>query len=440
MHPADRVVKEELEADLVAGLATTLPARTPFAGTSQIQLSSETPDRRWDVAPLSVEKTLSRAGRPLEAGLQRDMEKRFGFDFSRVRVYSDLEAAQSAQEVNALAYAVGPKIVFGPGRYRPSTLEGRRLLAHELTHVVQQNGVPSPPLQRAPCLPAASCLAPPPGDVGAFAVQEQAGAAGLQAAAVPCQNEPHHKAPAANMKALALGAGLAVTIPPEVKGPFIDRCNFEAGAKTFPKCSQFPGGLPPGAEADKPCIAVRDIDEEDAKAIVPKPEAARTAADKAKIVDFAATVAHESQHMRFNVDPKAKVGEAADCKLDTKVLPAALVDVKFVLSEMSAQLANFDTYFRNKKSHPGEVAGEWALQTLEHNIASRFSENFLGALKGLKCTCSCDAVDTYTEKVLNDAANSWKPEDKDEEKTRFQKAMTDFIPSFWPQRLHVPKK
>jgi hypothetical protein len=56
MHPADRVVKEELEADLVAGLATTLPARTPFAGASQIQPSSEAPDRRWDVAPPNIER------------------------------------------------------------------------------------------------------------------------------------------------------------------------------------------------------------------------------------------------------------------------------------------------------------------------------------------------------------------------------------------------
>src|SRR5215471_10405597 len=91
-------------------------------------------------APASVEKTLARAGAPLDRTLQRDIEQRFGYDFSRVRIYSDGEAAQSAEDVNANAYTVGHKIVFGEGRFAPASMEGRRLLAHELTHVAQQSG------------------------------------------------------------------------------------------------------------------------------------------------------------------------------------------------------------------------------------------------------------------------------------------------------------
>lgn len=72
------------------------------------------------------------------------MERGFGADFSRVRVHSGAAAAQSAQELSARAYTVGHDIVFGAGQYRPSTHEGRRLLAHELTHVLQQNGHGSP--------------------------------------------------------------------------------------------------------------------------------------------------------------------------------------------------------------------------------------------------------------------------------------------------------
>jgi len=67
------------------------------------------------------------------------MESRIGHDFSQVRVHADARAAESAGAVNALAYTVGQDIVFGPGRYAPQTSEGRRLLAHELTHVVQQH-------------------------------------------------------------------------------------------------------------------------------------------------------------------------------------------------------------------------------------------------------------------------------------------------------------
>jgi hypothetical protein len=70
------------------------------------------------------------------------MEPRFGHDFSRVRVHTGTQAAESAQAVNALAYTVGQDVVFGAGRYAPHTHEGRRLIAHELTHVIQQQGLP----------------------------------------------------------------------------------------------------------------------------------------------------------------------------------------------------------------------------------------------------------------------------------------------------------
>ena len=71
--------------------------------------------------------------------LQQDMGQRFGHDFSRVRVHTGRAAEQSARDVNAHAYTVGHNIAFGAGRFAPGTYEGRRLLAHELTHVVQQS-------------------------------------------------------------------------------------------------------------------------------------------------------------------------------------------------------------------------------------------------------------------------------------------------------------
>jgi hypothetical protein len=66
------------------------------------------------------------------------MERRFGHDFSRVRVHADSQAAESARAVHAVAYTVGSDIVFGEGAYSPCSAAGQRLLAHELTHVVQQ--------------------------------------------------------------------------------------------------------------------------------------------------------------------------------------------------------------------------------------------------------------------------------------------------------------
>ena len=75
------------------------------------------------------------------------MEDRLGFDFSRVRVHTDAQAAQSARAINARAYTIGSDVVFGAGEYAPRTRDGQRLIAHELTHVRQQASAP-PMLQR----------------------------------------------------------------------------------------------------------------------------------------------------------------------------------------------------------------------------------------------------------------------------------------------------
>ncbi len=91
--------------------------------------------------PPIVHDVLSSSGQPLDTGTRAFMEPRFGHDFGQVRVHTGARAAESAQAVNALAYTVGRNVVFGAGQYMPGTSEGRRLLAHELTHVVQQDSV-----------------------------------------------------------------------------------------------------------------------------------------------------------------------------------------------------------------------------------------------------------------------------------------------------------
>lgn len=87
-----------------------------------------------------VNRVLSSAGRPLEYATRAFMEPRFGHDFGSVRVHADDRAAESARTIGALAYTFGRQIVFDAGAYRPGTVAGQRLLAHELTHVVQQGG------------------------------------------------------------------------------------------------------------------------------------------------------------------------------------------------------------------------------------------------------------------------------------------------------------
>lgn len=89
-------------------------------------------------APQIVDEVLNSSGQPLDAETRAFMEPRFGYDFSHVRVHTDGRAAESARAVNALAYTVGQDIVFATGQYALGTGEGKRLMAHELTHVLQQ--------------------------------------------------------------------------------------------------------------------------------------------------------------------------------------------------------------------------------------------------------------------------------------------------------------
>jgi len=89
-------------------------------------------------APPIVHRALRSSGQPLDAAAQAFFSPRFGQDFSRVRVHTDATAAASARAVDAFAYTVGRDIVFAPGQYAPGSGSGRRLLAHELAHVVQQ--------------------------------------------------------------------------------------------------------------------------------------------------------------------------------------------------------------------------------------------------------------------------------------------------------------
>lgn len=91
-----------------------------------------------DLAPAAVREVVGTPGQPLDPETRGFMEGRFRHDFSRVRVHTDALAATSARAIQADAYTTGHHVVFGAGRFAPRTPGGRRLLAHELAHVVQQ--------------------------------------------------------------------------------------------------------------------------------------------------------------------------------------------------------------------------------------------------------------------------------------------------------------
>lgn len=127
------------EEEEEGGVATSTVRRTYAATPSPVRVRrQDTGTNEPSDAPQIVSEVVAGAGRPLDSNVRRFMEPRFGHDFSGVQIHTGGRAAESARAVNAVAYTVGPNVVFDEGAYRPETDAGRRLIAHELTHVVQQ--------------------------------------------------------------------------------------------------------------------------------------------------------------------------------------------------------------------------------------------------------------------------------------------------------------
>ena len=131
---ADRVADQVMAAPTHSTISEAPPRIQRFSGQSQGQV---------DAVPASVGQALASLGRPLEPALRQDMEQRFGHDLSNVRVHTDPRAVESARAVSARAYTVGRDIIFADGQYAPDSKPGRKLLAHELTHTIQQSAVAS---------------------------------------------------------------------------------------------------------------------------------------------------------------------------------------------------------------------------------------------------------------------------------------------------------
>jgi len=144
-HPLER------EADRVAERVLAEPADPALSEAApSIHRFGEKSVEQSDAGHESVSLALAEPGSPLGPTLRQDMEQRFGHDFSHVRVHTGAVADRSAKDVHAQAYTSGPHVVFSAGRFAPATYQGRRLLAHELTHVTQQSGGVSLPIQRQP--------------------------------------------------------------------------------------------------------------------------------------------------------------------------------------------------------------------------------------------------------------------------------------------------
>jgi hypothetical protein len=148
-HEADRVAEQVMRIPDPAFSSATAPpslSRKSASGGEndahmrRIGSAERVPAGSGSGVAGLVHEVLRSPGQPLDASTRGFMEPRFGRDFSNVRVHSSSSAERSARDVNAQAYTSGHDIAFGAGRFAPGTQQGRRLLAHELAHVVQQSG------------------------------------------------------------------------------------------------------------------------------------------------------------------------------------------------------------------------------------------------------------------------------------------------------------
>lgn len=143
---ADRVADQVIRKPATEVSVTPAPVQVrrmcdACEGEERLQRKEVGSQTSTHEAPATVHETLRSPGQPLDDTTRAYFEPRFGRDFSRVRVHVGAAAEQSARELNARAYTTGSDIVFGRGQCAPTTNDGCRLLAHELTHVIQQSAI-----------------------------------------------------------------------------------------------------------------------------------------------------------------------------------------------------------------------------------------------------------------------------------------------------------
>jgi len=370
-------------------------------------------------APPIVHDVLASAGRPLESGIRGEMEARFGHDFSRVRVHTDARSAESARAVDATAYTVGDSVVFGAGRYRPETSDGRSLVAHELAHVVQQAGSrPSsrdlpvqpadhpaereaeqglvgrrhgPAVQRA-CLPPGACTSKA-GSLTSFVHETESQPAQVAKEArrkAACSAMPPgpactadgHGSPATQLTAFLASAGPSRLA--YITGLYIDKdmpARYGAYTNT---CASFTPPLPGGM-----CTFVPDSLERQA--------AAYNAALSNTIEGWSrpewrtmalTTLTHETEHARFDAAPPIK---APACD------PASFQDD---LSELAALIAGFlVVYRRSFRRQPSERRADLD-RYFDWNVPIRpHGESIAGIVRLIRCQCECADADFYIRKT-----------------------------------------
>jgi hypothetical protein len=395
-------------------------------------------------------------GQPLPGSTRAFFEPRFGQDFSQVRLHTDTRAAESARAVNARAFTTGRDVVFGAGQYAPGTSEGRRLMAHELVHVVQQEHLSLPSintneLDKEPtgskneqeadqlakqflirnveelsiknmlmsdlmllqcrCLPDTECLTSIPGSPEEFELSETTREAPhrTRRAQMVRSGSPlgSHGGRARQLEIFLdnqIGSDSVRTS--NIHGIFVDQDLSEGTGAYLSPCNQI---TPPIPGATLPCVFVHGQMNRQAfqfnQTTAPMIDG-RTREEWR--VDTLALLTHEAQHAIFGRWSSPTPGSVSgSCSWN---------HVEYSLSELSALMSEFPVYFREIPSNADAAhSARVRLNQWFDEVINNPYEYIRGALIQLRCLvpCSCSDIDSYIRDTFNFTSSSWSQDEKD---------------------------
>jgi hypothetical protein len=365
------------------------------------------------------------AGQPLNRETRSIMEPRFGRDLSRVRVHTDSKAAESARSVNALAYTVGGDIVFDAGQYAPQTAAGQKLLAHELTHFIQQSTTALPMMLQRVCSTDPECAPAEEGELpgtavkgsamhfGAEVKREEKELAEEEERKTPreirkelCEKlppDPKCTADGHSRRATALEKLYRPLYPERLalaEGVFVDKDIPRDVGAYVKKCASFHPKLP-GEE----CVFVPERLEKQA-ARYNEGEKRIGGMDRREwLTDTLQLMMHELEHVRFRKEFPKTEPRAGACKF---------ADVRRELTELAAIMSEFPVFYRASADKSWRErrteADTWFTYKLTQ--PSEHGETIAGILKAIRCRCECEDVDAYVKRVAEFTTASWTEVEK----------------------------
>jgi hypothetical protein len=366
---------------------------------------------------LATQRALGAQGAPLPPALRRQYEGFFAADLSAVRVHTGEPAQTAARALRANAFTVGDDVYFGRGRFAPESPAGQKLLAHEISHALQQSRAGRLSVQRQ-CETGPECAPPICGDPAAYALdvepEEERRETERERTRPRRPGGPPpagHGARAASVERVAVDLGVDLS---DARGVYVSEDLASGGASML--CRDFEGW---GAAyriitfaPDDWCIFVPPAEEANAAALLADP-AADPVGGMPRFqweTHFRQLLLHERGHIDYETHTHAALAGTA-CTRDTEIAPG--FPVSYYLSELAATMAEFPPLLQAIRPRVGSYAEILAaLRTSYSHQVFNCHESIRGVLTALRCHCSCADVDAYVRDTFAFTTRDWSESER----------------------------